>query len=240
MKERLQKVLARAGICSRRKAEAHILAGRVRVDGEVVATLGVKVDPACQQIEFDGQPVRLPEEKLYLLLNKPRGVVCTLHDPQGRPTVVSLLAGISQRVFPVGRLDVDTEGALILTNDGAFAHRILHPRFEIPRTYRAVVRGMPKASALDRLRHGVLIDGSRTHPAKVRIVRRLAGGCELEMTIHEGRKRQVRKMCAAVGHPVVFLRRIAYGGLALGGLPVGHYRMLSPQERARVFRKDRW
>ncbi len=235
MHERLQKVLARAGICSRRKAEAHILAGRVRVDGRVVTTLGVKVDPACQRIEFDGRPVLLPEEKLYLLLNKPRGVVCTLHDPQGRPTVVSLLAGVRQRVFPVGRLDVDTEGALILTNDGEFAHRILHPRFGVARTYRAVVRGLPDPLALDRLRHGVLVDGRRTRPAsKVRIVRRLASGCELELTIHEGRKRQVRKMCAAVGHPVLFLRRIAYGGLRLGSLPVGGYRFLSSEDRARL------
>jgi len=235
LEERLQKFLARAGICSRRKAEAHILAGRVRVDGRVVTALGTKVDPVRQRIEFDGRPVVLAEEKVYFLLNKPRGVVCTLHDPQGRPTVVSLLSGVSQRVFPVGRLDVDTEGALILTNDGAFAHRILHPRFEIHRTYRAVVQGRPKAAVLDRLRRGVMLDGRRTWPAAVHLVRRLAGGAELEITIHEGRKRQVRRMCAAVGHPVVALRRIAYGGLPLGSLPVGRYRPLDAADLARIF-----
>ncbi len=235
MQERLQKVLARAGICSRRKAEEYIRAGRVRVDGHVVTTLGIKVDPDRQRIECDGKPVQLSEEKVYFLLNKPKGFVCTLHDPQGRPTVVSLLRSVPQRLFPVGRLDVDTEGALILTNDGEFAHRILHPRFEIHRTYRARVRGCPSEDKLDRLRRGVVIDGRRTWPARVRVIRRSAGASELEITIHEGRKRQVRKMCAAIGHPVENLRRIAYGGLGLGSLPVGKFRRLSQRDLNRLF-----
>ncbi len=235
MEERLQKVLARAGLCSRRKAEEYIAAGRVRVDGRLVTTPGVKVDPGRQRIEFDGRPLQAEEQKVYFLLNKPKGYVTTLHDPQKRPVVTALLRDVEQRVFPVGRLDVDTEGALLLTNDGAFAHRVLHPRFEINRTYRARLRGLPDRRKLDMLRHGIELEGRRTWPARIRVVSRSRSTCEVEIIIHEGRKRQVRKMFAAIGHPVFALKRIAYGGLELGDLRPGAYRPLTAHDFKQLF-----
>ena len=175
------------------------------------------------------------EEKIYLLLNKPRGYVTTLHDPQGRPIVSSLLTGITSRVFPVGRLDFDTEGALILTNDGDFAERILHPRFEIERTYQAEVRGLPSRDKIRLLEEGLEIEGKKTWPAEVRIIAKEPTTTTLEITIHEGRKRQVRMMFQAIGHRVLSLKRIAYGGLRLGALPTGKYRRLSPTDLALIF-----
>ncbi|MFA6466132.1 MAG: pseudouridine synthase, partial [Desulfurivibrionaceae bacterium] len=177
----------------------------------------------------------LEEEKIYLLLNKPRGYVTTLHDPQGRPIVTSLLTGITSRVFPVGRLDFDTEGALILTNDGDFAESILHPRFEIERTYQAEVRGLPTPGKIRMLKEGFELEGKKTWPAKVRVIAKEPTTTTMEITIHEGRKRQVRMMFAAIGHRVLALKRIAYGGLRLGGLPTGKYRRLTPADLALIF-----
>lgn len=230
--ERLQKVLARAGVGSRRRAEEFIAAGRVTVDGRRVTEMGLRVDPEKQAITFDGRPLRLPENKVTVLLNKPAGYVTTMADPQGRPMVGSLLKEPGLRLFPVGRLDFDTEGALLLTNDGDLAHRLLHPSFEIKRTYQATVEGTPGAQALRALRQGIELEGRRTHPAMVKTLRRRGEQTVLEIIIHEGRKRQVRKMLAAVGHPVLHLKRVAYGDLRLGRLPLGSYRRLNHEDIA--------
>ncbi len=234
MADRLQKIMARAGIASRRKAEELILQGRVAVDGRVVTELGLKVDPETQTITFDGRPVT-SEKKIYLLLNKPTGYVTTLSDPQGRPIVTDLLPDISQRVFPVGRLDFDTSGALILTNDGRLGNFILHPRFEVNKTYAATVAGRPAGQQLRQLEKGILIDGHRTWPAKVRILERKSAETTLEIIIHEGKKRQVRKMLAAIGYPVKKLERTAYGQLTLNGLQRGKYRYLTEKDLKKVF-----
>jgi len=234
MEERLQKILARAGIASRRKAEEMILQGRVTVDGNTVTELGVKADPALAIITVDGEPISR-EEKIYILLNKPTGYVTTLSDPQGRPIVTDLLTNISQRVFPVGRLDYDTEGALILTNDGRLGQFIIHPSHEVSKTYVATVRGKPSSSALNKLQVGIDLDGHTTWPAKVRIIDGDSRITTLELIIHEGKKRQVRRMLAAIGHPVLTLKRTAYGDLKLGNLPVGSFRLLTKKDLKKVF-----
>lgn len=234
MKERLQKILAKAGIASRRKAEELIKARRVTVDGKVMSELGVKVDPERSAITFDGKPVTF-ETKIYLLLNKPAGYVTTLSDPQGRPIVTDLLRGINQRVFPVGRLDFDTEGALILTNDGNLGQFIQHPRYEVNKTYVAIVAGTPSSKKIRQLETGIVVDGYKTWPAKVRILEQKKSGTALELIIHEGKKRQVRKMLAAIDHPVKKLTRTAYGNLRLGNLPQGKYRFLTKKDLKKVF-----
>ncbi len=234
MKERLQKVLARAGICSRRKAEEHIQSGRVFVDGQKVTEQGLKVDPERQTITFDGREI-VSEKKIYLLLNKPKGYVTTLNDPQNRPIVSSLLKGISDRVFPVGRLDIDTEGALLLTNDGDLSFRILHPSFEVKKTYQASIKGRLSTENAIALEQGILLEGKKTWPAKIRILKEKKNETLVQIIIHEGRKRQVRKMFAAVGHPVLSLQRLAYGGLQLGPLPSGSFRILEKNDIDKIF-----
>ena len=234
MAERLQKILARAGIASRRKAEEMILAGRVAVNGTVVTELGSKVDPQTAVITFDGKPVIL-EEKIYLLLNKPSGYVTTLSDPLGRPIVTDLLKDITQRVFPVGRLDYDTEGALILTNDGKLGQFIQHPRYEVNKTYITTVSGKTSNRKLKQLEEGIVIDGNRTWPAKVRVLKHQHTESTIEIVIHEGRKRQVRKMFSAIGHPVKTLKRTAYGNLKIGGLKLGQYRFLTENDLKKIF-----
>ena len=235
MEERLQKILAKAGIASRRGAEELIRQGKVTVDGKVVTEMGYRLDPAEHKIAFEGKQISAEEEKIYLLLNKPQGYVTTLKDPQGRPIVTALLKEIKARVFPVGRLDFDTEGALILTNDGDFTQRILHPSFEIKRTYLATVAGHPSPKALHQLEEGIELEGKKTWPAKVRVVKKNKTSTTIETTIHEGRKRQVRKMFQAIGHRVLHLKRIAYGNLKLGALPTGEYRVLTPPEINQIF-----
>jgi 23S rRNA pseudouridine2605 synthase len=224
---RLNAYLARAGIASRRGAEELIRAGRVRVNGEP-AGLSTFVDDANDVVEVDGRPVR-PEPLAYVLLNKPAGVVTTARDPQGRPTVVGLV-GHERRVVPVGRLDADTTGALLLTNDGPLAHRLMHPRYEVEKVYEADVEGEPSDDALARLAHGVDLEDGRTAPAQVR---RLAPS-RLELTLHEGRKHQVKRMCEAVGHPVARLHRRAYAGLTVEGLAPGEWRELDATEMRRL------
>jgi 23S rRNA pseudouridine2605 synthase len=222
---RLAKYLARAGVASRRAAEEIVRAGRVTVGGTTVE------DPARDvgeddQVQVDGKAVALEPERLVYALHKPLGVVSTAHDPQGRPTVVSLL-GHQVRLYPVGRLDLDTTGLILLTNDGELAHRLTHPRYEVPKTYLATVGGPPVTErAVRRLRNGVQLDDGPTAPA--RVARR--GPQTLEITIHEGRNRQVRRMCEAVGHPVRGLRRMAFGPLSLGELKPGEHRRLSEEE----------
>jgi 23S rRNA pseudouridine2605 synthase len=235
MEERLQKILARSGASSRRKAEEMIRNGRVAVDGVTVREMGLKVDPQNQIITLDGKKITAGEEKVYILLNKPKGYVTTLNDPQGRPIVTSLLHGVRQRVFPVGRLDLDTEGALLLTNDGSLAQRVQHPSFEVNKTYRAKVSGQPSAHKLEQLARGIELEGKMTYPAHLKIIKSGSKTTVIQITIHEGRKRQVRKMFAAIGHRVLELKRIAYGGLKLGSLASGKYRYLKSSELALIF-----
>lgn len=233
--ERLQKIIARSGLCSRRAAEELIRAGRVQVDGQKVTTQGCKLEEGKHQILVDGKPLARSSEKIYILLHKPVGYVTTLHDPQGRPIVSSLLDSIPQRLFPVGRLDFDTSGALLMTNDGDLAQRIQHPSFEVEKSYEAQVKGRPSATALRKLEKGVMVEGKMTSPAKVKLLHGSDRSSRLRLTIHEGRKRQVRKMCATVGHPVLTLCRVAYGQLQLGSLPAGQFRPLSKSDLSRIF-----
>ena len=232
--ERLQKIIAHAGICSRRKAEKYIAQGRVTVDGKPVTEPGFKVDPEQVVITVDGQPLQ-EEKKIYVLLHKPRGYVTTMSDPQGRPIVTDLLPDIPERLFPVGRLDLDSEGALLLTNDGALANRVLHPRFEVKKTYQATVRGFPKKSDLRRLEQGIVLDGTKTWPARLRILKKEKDVAIIQVIIHEGKKRQVRKMFQAIGYQVLRLKRTAYGGLQLKNQPEGAYRFLDKNELKKLF-----
>ena len=234
MEERLQKILARAGICSRRRAEQYIADGRVRVDGELVKRPGLKVDPELATITVDGKAVQR-EQTITLLLHKPPGYVTTMSDPQGRPIVTDLLPEIQYRVFPVGRLDLNSEGALIMTNDGALSNKILHPRFEVNKTYEATVKGVPRPAALRILEQGIVLDGRKTWPADLRILRKKKGSTTLEIIIHEGKKRQVRKMFQAIGHPVLRLKRTAYGSLRLGSIESGKYRILTKNDIKKIF-----
>jgi 23S rRNA pseudouridine2605 synthase len=201
--------------------------GRVDVDGEPVTDPARDVDERSD-VRVDGRPVR-PEQHEYWLVNKPVGVVSTAHDPQGRPKVTDLVHS-NARLYPVGRLDVDTSGLIIVTNDGGLANRLMHPRFEVQKTYRAVVEGAPGERAIEILRSGIELEDGRTSPAEVALVRRGRRQSVLEITIHEGRKRQVRRMCEAVGHPVVELERTRYGHLELEGLAGGASRTLEPEE----------
>lgn len=231
--ERLQKVLAAAGIGSRRACDELIAQGRVTVDGEV-AELGQRVDPHHAEVRVDGERVNVNPELVHLMLNKPRGVVTTADDPDGRPTVVEMV-DIGQRIFPVGRLDMDTEGLLILTNDGALAHALTHPSFEVPRTYVAQVVGSPSRGQLASLRRGVELDDG---PARAREVRSLGenkGRAMLQLVLTEGRKREVRRMLDAVSLPVERLARVAYGGVELGDLRQGRWRFLTQQEIGRLY-----
>lgn len=246
--ERLQKILSAAGVASRRASEDLIRDGRVSVNGAIVTELGTKADAARDDIRVDGRRIRIQPRRIYLLLNKPRGYVTTRRDPQGRPTVLDLLDDVREYVYPVGRLDYDSEGLLILTNDGDLAARLTHPRHEVERVYEARVRGVPDAHALDRLARGIVIDERRTAPARVRLVPqrgadRHRGPAEhhrraraadqqstVEIALHEGRQRQVRRMFDAVGHPVVRLRRIRIGPIEDQSLQPGRSRPLTRQE----------
>lgn len=232
MSERLQKFLAQAGISSRRAAETMIETGRVSVNGEIVTRLGTRVDPENDAVRVDGKRVRQhPGERIYLLLNKPRGYVTTLRDPEGRPTVVDLIRDVHRRVYPIGRLDFHSEGLLLLTDDGDLAHELMHPRHGVEKAYWAKVRGEPSADAFRRLERGILLEGRKTLPARLRLVRK-GENAWVEVVIREGRKHQVRKMLEAIGHPVSRLRRVRYAGLELGSLPIGAYRPLLPREIA--------
>jgi len=235
--ERLQKILAKAGIASRRKAEELIREGKVKVDGIVVTEMGIRVDPETQKIECEGRPVVSLENKVYILLHKPAGFLSTVHDPQGRPIITDLLPNIKERIYPVGRLDLDTEGALLLTNDGVLAQEILHPSREVNKTYMARVKGRPDPKKLLALSKGIVLDGRKTWPAELTVLESEKLATTIKIVIHEGRKRQVRKMFEAVGHPVLQLKRIAYGQLELGGLKPGEYRYLSPDDINMIFRK---
>jgi 23S rRNA pseudouridine2605 synthase len=219
---RVNRYLASTGLGSRRAVELLIREGRVTVNGNV-ADLATRVDEG-DDVRVDGEPVQ-PEAVVAVVLNKPRGVVTTAHDPQGRPTVTGLVE-TDARLFPVGRLDRDTTGVLLLTNDGGLADRLMHPRHGVPKSYRARVKGEPADDALERLRAGIELDDGPTAPAEVRS----RGASVIDITIHEGRNRQVRRMCAAVGHPVIHLHRTAYAGITAGRLAPGEWRTLTPEE----------
>jgi 23S rRNA pseudouridine2605 synthase len=234
--DRLQKILSAAGVASRRAAETLIVNGRVSVNGVTVLELGTRADPARDDIRVDGQRVRVASRHRYILLNKPRGYMTTRKDPEGRPTVLDLLPEVREYIYPVGRLDYDSEGLLLLTNDGDLAARLLHPSHEVEREYHARVRGVPEESQLERLRRGVTIEGRRTAPAAVRLIDSGLGAREdqslVSIALHEGRTRQVRDMCDAIGHPVVRLKRVRFGPIADRMLKVGMHRDLTAREVA--------
>ena len=230
MAERLQLVLARAGIASRRQAEKLIRDGLVTVNGQVVRRPGTQVVWGKDAIRVRNRLISRLEPKVTIVLNKPKRVMTTAHDPRGRRTTAELVKKVKARIFPVGRLDYDTEGLLILTNNGELAQHLEHPRYGIPKTYRAKVKGMPAAEALQRLRSGITLDGRRTRPARVKKIGTTGKNTWLEITIKEGRNRQIRRMCWAVGHPVLKLKRTCYGPIRLGNMKPGFYRELTPAE----------
>lgn len=232
---RLQKYLAQCGVASRRTCEKFILSGKIAVDGTTVTEMGTKIVPGKDKVTCGGKLIKNKEKHLYYLLNKPKGYVTTLSDPQGRPVVISLIKNVSARLFPVGRLDLDTEGALILTNDGLLAQKIQHPSNETRKTYEAIIRGHLQPAASAALENGILLEGKMTAPAKITILSRKGGNTLVKITIHEGRKRQVRKMFSHINHPVVHLKRTAYGKLFLGNIPSGKYRQLNPGDLKKIF-----
>jgi 23S rRNA pseudouridine2605 synthase len=229
MDKRLQKILSDMGIASRRKAEELIIEGRITVNGRI-ATIGMKADPVKDHIKVDGKLLIRSEPKVYIMLNKPKNVVTTLYDPEGRPTIKDFLKGVKYRVFPVGRLDYNSEGLLLLTNDGDFAHAVLHPSKKISKTYLVKVKGVLDEEEIAKLRTGVkLVDGI-TAPAQVKRVIRTENNSWLKITIHEGKKRQIRRMLEKIGHPVLKLKRIKINGIELDKLKPGAHRYLTSEE----------
>lgn len=232
MKQRLQKILSDRGVTSRRKGEALIGQGKVTVNGQIAA-LGDSADPEIDTICVEGKPLPSTREYIYLMLNKPRGYVTTLSDEKGRPTAASLVSDCGRRVYPVGRLDMDSEGLLLFTNDGAFANRAMHPSHEINKTYLVQVKGYG-FEGFQRLREPVTLDGYRIKPPKLRLLWTKDDSARFEITIHEGRNRQIRRMCALAGMRVTMLRRIREGELELGNLPVGKWRFLTASEIEKI------
>lgn len=234
--ERLQKYLARSGITSRRRAEEMIKQGLVKVNGEVIKEMGVQIEPEKDVIEVKGKVVKLEEKKVYILMYKPLQVVTTLDDPQGRKKVTDLLPEVEERIYPVGRLDYNTEGLLLLTNDGELTYRLTHPSFKIAKTYFVKLAGSVTDKALKELQNGVLLEDGLTQPALVKLLKKTPAETWLEITIREGRNRQVRRMCEQVGHSVIYLKRIKFGTLALGNLQRGQYRYLNEKEKKELKR----
>lgn len=228
---RLQKYLASCGIASRRKCEALIVEGKIKVNGQVVQTLGVQVEPT-DEVFFENKRVKLQEETVYYMLNKPVGYVTTVKDERGRATVMDLLKDVKCRVFPIGRLDYLTSGLLLMTNDGNLTYGLTHPKHDVNKTYEVKVKGQLSKAAEEQLKKGVIIDGRKTYPAELSKIKKGERTTRFSLTIHEGRNRQVRKMCEAVGYPVLSLHRASIGALHLGDLPEGKYRKLTDQEVA--------
>jgi pseudouridine synthase len=228
--ERIQKILAQAGAASRREAERLILDRRVTVNGRVVDTLGYRVDLTRDYVKVDGKKISAPEPLVALLLHKPRNYLSTVEDPQGRPTVLDLCKKVKQRVYPVGRLDFDAEGLILLTNDGELANRLTHPRYEVERTYLAKVTGVPEGKDLDRLKKGISLEDGVARVVFVKIVSEKEKHCWLRIGVTEGRNRLIKRILAAIGHPVLKLKRIRFGPFLLGSLPRGHFRYLTPKE----------
>ena len=230
-KIRLQKYLADAGIASRRKSEDLITAGRISVNDQVTTQLGVKISPDEDIIALDGKIIRPNAQLIYIMLHKPEGVITSVSDPYNRPVVLDLVRDIPVRLFPVGRLDYDSSGLILLTNDGQLAQILTHPKHSIPKTYTARLRGVPGKKGLQAFREGIVIDdGPKTAPAQIKILDKKSTGCIVRITITEGRNRQIRKMCEAIGCPVLELKRVSMGLLKLGNLPRGKYRHLTEKE----------
>ena len=226
---RIQKFLSRAGVASRRMAEEWMQAGRVRVNGEVVTELGSRIDPAEDTVEVDGKVVTRPPPR-WILLHKPRGFLTTRKDPRGRPTVYDLIPDRFRGLRYVGRLDQDTEGLLLLTNEGDTLHRLLHPSYEVEREYRVTVEGHVEEETLEDLESGVTLEDGEARAVRARVLEEAGHGSVLELVLREGRKREVRRMCEAVGHPVTHLLRVRFGPVDLGDLPPGEWRDLTPEE----------
>ena len=230
MKKRLQKIIAEAGITSRRKAENLIQEGRVSIDGRTITKLGTLADLEKNKIRVDGKLITGDKEKIYILLNKPQNYITSLDDPQDRPKVIDLLKKIHVRVFPVGRLDFDAEGLLLLTNDGALSQRLLHPSFSVPRTYLVKVKGVPDTMTIKNLRSGIHLPDGITSPAKMVLFAKTKNNSWLRVTVTEGRNKLIKRMFAEVGHPVLKLKRITFGPFSLGNLRPGAYTLLPVAE----------
>lgn len=227
---RLNKFLAQAGVASRREVDKMITEGKIKVNGQVVQVLGSKVDETKDEVEVDGKKVKREEGQVYLMLNKPPGYLVTFKDRFQRPTIKQLLPSLGKRYFPVGRLDYDSDGLLLLMNDGELAFRLTHPRFKVGKVYLAKVKGAPEPSKLSRLKKGIYLDGKKTAPAKIAIVTKSLKKTLLKIEIYEGRKREVKKMFKTVGHEVLQLKRISFGGVRLGELKTGKWRFLTQKE----------
>lgn len=227
---RLQKYIAHAGVTSRRKAEDLILEGKVKVNDKVVLELGVKVDPKKDRVKVNDENIKIEKRDVYIMLNKPVGYVTTMKDEKDRRIVTDLIDGVKERIYPVGRLDADTTGLLILSNDGDVTYKLTHPRHEIIKRYIAIVEGVPNKWELEQFRKGLMIDGKKTSDASIEISKRYEDESILDISIHEGRNRQVKKMCKAINHPVKKLKRIAIGNLELGNLKLGSWRYLRDEE----------
>ena len=230
MQIRLNKFLAQAGVASRREVDKMIAEGRIKVNGQVVQMLGYKIDDENDRVEVEGRRVEREEGLIYLMLNKPPGYLVTLKDNFQRPTILQLLPSLSKRVFPVGRLDYDSSGLLLMMNDGELAYRLTHPRFKVPKAYLIKVRGEPDPSKLSRLEKGIYLDGKKTAPAKIAKIRSDPKKSLFKIEIYEGRKREVKRMFQAIGHKVLQLQRISFGGLRLGSLKAGKWRYLTRKE----------
>ena len=236
MEERLQKIISQAGLASRRAAEKIILDGRVQVDGKVIQELGRKFDPLQHKIIVDGRPLQAPEHHVYFLLNKPKGYLSTAKDDRGRRTVLDLIPESGARIYPVGRLDNNTEGLLLLTNDGALMNGLLHPKYEVQKAYVARIAGQPSEAVLDKLRQGIQLEDGWTAPAVVQLLQQGDGESQVSITIHEGRNRQVRRMFAAIHCDVKAINGTAFAGLDLSGLKRGQYRPLTAKEVTALYK----
>ena len=228
--DRLQKIIATAGITSRRKAEELILEGRVTVNGKTITELGAKADPSSDRIEVDGKRISVKGPKVYLLLNKPKGYISSVSDEHNRPVVTQLVSRVRARVYPVGRLDYDAEGVLLLTNDGDLSNKLIHPTFQVPKTYLVKVKGIPPKEKLEKLEKGVFLEDGRTLPAKAKFVRATEENSWIELTVFEGRNHLVKRMCMAIGHPVQKLKRVDFAGIKVGKLKPGEFRPLTEKE----------
>ena len=227
---RLQKYMALCGVASRRKSEEIIGEGRVKVNNVVITELGTIIDPSKDKVLVDDKRIKLESNMVYIMLNKPIGYVSSLSDEKGRKVVTDLIEGVKERIYPVGRLDADTTGLILLTNDGELAFKLTHPSKRVDKKYIAIVEGVPNKKELELLRNGVFIDGKKTSPAEVKVAKRFDEDSILDIIIHEGRNRQVKKMCEAVNHPVKKLKRVSIGEIELGGLNIGNWRFLNDEE----------
>lgn len=228
---RLQKYMAKCGVASRRKSEEIIESGAVKVNGKTIRKQGVKIDPKKDKVEVRGKKIELEERKVYLLLNKPKGYVTTMDDEKDRNIVMDLIKGVEERIYPVGRLDMDTSGLLLFTNDGEVTNKITHPSYEIAKKYLAIVEGKPNEEELNHFREGIVLDGRKTSPASIKVLESYNNQSKLEVEIIEGRNRQVRRMFSAIGHSVIELERVSIGEIKLGDLKLGSWRHLNTKEK---------